>query len=131
MSPCASGLDCAASRRDDLVERFTPAVISALDEEATRFLHDHDILDEPVSWSPPLTIAGDLELPGPDPTTVSISELHRVLDVKAMTMAAAARHFGVPTAVVRFRLEQFPIERPVVRCRPVVGCASQNDLEPA
>ncbi|MCU1694264.1 MAG: hypothetical protein JWR34_327 [Mycobacterium sp.] len=125
MSPCASGLDCAASRRDDLVERFTPAVISALDEEATRFLHDHDILDEPVSWSPPLTIVGDLELPGPDPTTVSISELHRVLDVKAMTMAAAARHFGVPTAVVRFRLEQFPIERPVVRCRPVVGCASQ------
>ena len=64
-------------------------------------------------WSPPLSIVSDLELPGPDPATVSISELHLVLDVKAMTIAAAARHFGVPIAVIRLLLERFPIDRPV------------------
>ena len=37
-------------QRGNLVERFTPEVIRTLDGEATRFLHGHNVFDEPVQW---------------------------------------------------------------------------------
>ena len=85
MSGFTKGVHRPHRQRDDLVERFTPEVIRTLDGEATRFLRDHNVFDEPVQWSPPMNIISDLELPGPDLAAVSISELHRVLGVESVT----------------------------------------------
>jgi hypothetical protein len=124
MSSLVGGSARARGNRDELVQRFTPDVIRALDGQAGRFLYAHGIVDEPICWSPPLNLISDLELPGPDPAVVSISELHLALGVKEMTVAAAARHFGVATPVIRLLLERFPPGNPPVRQR------SWNDSGP-
>ncbi len=111
MSGFTRGIRRPHQQRGNLVERFTPEVIRTLDGEATRFLHGHNVFDEPVQWSPPMNIISDLKLPGPDLAAVSISELHRVLGVESGNIAAAARHFGVPTPCIRLLLERFPVER--------------------
>lgn len=110
MSPFVQGIPRAQDTRDKFVERFTPGLVAAFDDEAEQFLKDHNIFDEPVWWVPPLSIVADLELPGPDPDNVSIPELHRVLRAKGMTLYAAAKHFEVPSPVIRLLLERFPME---------------------
>jgi hypothetical protein len=55
-----------------------------------------------------LNIVSDLDRARPG-RGVEISELHLVLDVKSMTISAAARHFGVPSPRIRLLLERFPI----------------------
>ena len=105
----------ARAYRDLLIERFTSEVIAMLDNEATCFLRCHGIVDEPVWWSPPLSLVGDLQLPGPDVTTISVAELHAALDENKMTTAAAARLFGVSTACIRLALERAPRNASSVR----------------
>lgn len=108
--PFISGNAVSQPERDQFVERFTSELVTALDREAEHFLHAHSIFDEPVWWVPPLSIVGDLELPGPDPGTISIPELHLAMKVKAMTVLAAAQHFGVGTSLIRLLLERHPEE---------------------
>jgi AraC-like DNA-binding protein len=132
MSEFTRGIPRPHRQRDDLVERFTPDLITTLDGEATRFLHDHNVFDEPVQWSPPLNILSDLELPGPDLATVSTSELHLAMDVKSMTISAAARHLDMPTPCIRLLLERFPIEpaadRPSTQLQRLKACLTPQDL---
>ena len=132
MSGFTKGVHRPHRQRDDLVERFTPDVITTLDGEATRFLRDHNVFDEPVQWSPPLSIVSDLELPGPDLAAVSIPELHLALNVKSMTIAATARHFGVPTPCIRLLLERFPIapspDRTPTQLQRLRACLTPQDL---
>ncbi|CDO31101.1 TniQ family protein [Mycobacterium porcinum] len=106
--PFIRGHVAAQNMRNQFVERFTSELLTALDREAERFLHDHSIFGEPVCWAPPLSIVSDLELPGPDLGTISLSELHLIVDVKARTVTSAAWHFGVSTSVIRLLLERFP-----------------------
>ena len=126
MSEFTQGIRRPHQQREDLVARFTSEVIRALDDEATRFLHAHDVFDEPVQWSPPIGIVSDLELPGPDLAAVSISELHRVLGVESGNVAAAARHFGVPTPCIRLLSSASPC-----RHRPNGPPPSFDDCGPA
>lgn len=107
-SPFPSGLRRADFYRARLVEGFTADVMAMLDGEATRFLHCHRIFDEPVWWSPPLNIVGDLQLPGPDVSAVSVAALHEALDDEAMTVPDIARSLGLSVACVQLALERSP-----------------------
>ncbi|WP_235672942.1 hypothetical protein [Mycolicibacterium hodleri] len=132
MSGFTTQIRRAHRQRDDLVERFTPDLIATLDGEATRFLHDHNVFNEPVRWSPPLSIVSDLELPGPDLAAVSTSDLHLALNVTSMTIAATARHFGVPSPCIRLLLEQFPLatsaRRPPTQLQRLRACLTPQDF---
>ena len=132
MSGFTRGVRRPHQQRGDLVERFTPEIIRALDDEATRFLHGQNVFDEPVQWFPPVSIISDLALPGPDLAAVSIPELHRVLGVESCNVAVAARHFGVPTPCIRLLLERFPIPppagRPTPQLRRLRACLTPQDL---
>lgn len=110
LSPFADTSEYWNRRRNQLVDRFTRNVIAALDREAMRFLREHKIVGEPVVWSPPLSLVSDLELPGLDPATVSVSELHAAFTVKGTTVAVAAQQFGLTIPFVRLLIEQFPVD---------------------
>lgn len=110
LSPFGDASERKNRRRNQLIDRFTRNVIGALDREAMRFLCEHQIVDEPVVWSPPLSLVTDLELPGPDPATVPVSQLYAALAVKGATVTAAAQQFGLSIPFVRLLLEQFPID---------------------
>ena len=84
------------------------------------------MIGEPVTWSPPLSVVSDLELPGPDPTAVSIVDLHQAVADQAAPMSRVAREFGVSTAMVCYLLECSPLDRPVDRKQTqLVYAASQ------
>jgi hypothetical protein len=107
-SPFAQEIPRQTERRAQVVEKFTAEVVHNLDDAAIDFLNGNNIFGEPVTWSPPLSIVGDLELPGPDPTSISIIDLHDALSTTRLSMAALARHFQVPTEVARYLLECSP-----------------------
>jgi len=108
LSPFAVGQLTQAHHRAQLTERFTPHVLRELDKAAGRFLEEQNIIGEPVTWSPPLSILEGLELPGPDPTSIPIEDLHRIVAEKAMPISVIARHFQVPTSAIRHLLETSP-----------------------
>lgn len=105
----------AARFRAELVAQFTPTLLRELDYAAADFLKRHGVIGEPVTWSPPLSIIADLELPGPDPAAVSVTQLHEAMTDTTTSMAALARHLQLPTPVVLFLLERSPLARPAVR----------------
>jgi hypothetical protein len=82
-------------------------MITALDDETTRFSTTTTFLTNPCSES--------------------IPELHLMLNVKSMTIAATARHFGVPTPCIRLLLERFPTapspDRPPTQLQRLRACA--------
>jgi hypothetical protein len=114
MSPFAADTHRAGRRQSEIVARFTPTVIRVLDCAAADFLERHGATGEPVAWSPPLSIVGDLDLPGPDTAAISIAQLHQAFADRSASMALVARYFGVPTDVVRYLLECSPMTRPAV-----------------
>ncbi len=113
MSPFAAHIYHADWRRAEVVTRFTPTMVRKLDDAAADFLHRHGAIGEPATWSPPLSIIADLELPGPDPDSVSTPQLHDAID-NTTSMAAAARHLRLPTSAAYFLLERSPLARPIV-----------------
>jgi hypothetical protein len=113
VSPFAQNIHTPTRRRTEVVAKFTAEVMNKLDSAATDFLAENDICDEPVAWSPPPSIVADLELPGPDPRSVSITDLHEAVTGTHVPIETLARRFHVPTAVVRYLLEYSPPARPV------------------
>ena len=97
-SPFPSELRSADFYRAQLVKGFTADVMATLGGEAKRFLRRHRIFDEPVWWSPPLSIVRDLQLPGPDATTVSVAALQEAPGDKAKKVPDIARTFGLSVA---------------------------------
>lgn len=123
MSPFAAEIHRADRRRGEVVARFTPTVVRKLDDAAADFLQRHSAIGEPVTWSPPLSIIADLELPGPEPDLVSTLQLHEVIGDTTTSMAAAARHLQLPTPAVYFLLERSPLARPILRRPSQAECA--------
>ena len=113
LSPFAEIYRCEGWQRAEVVALFTPKVARDLDGVAARFLERHNVTGEPVTWSPPLSIVSDLELPGPDPGAISISDLHKAVADSAVPLSTVAREFGVPTEVVCYLLECSPLDRQV------------------
>jgi hypothetical protein len=88
--------------------RLTPELATGLDDAARAFLHHHHIRDEPVSWHPPLTLLSGLELPGPDPDSIDITEVHRSIRRGRATLQATAEQLGTTIDAVRYLLEENP-----------------------
>ncbi|GAB3107065.1 hypothetical protein GCM10027160_03250 [Streptomyces calidiresistens] len=84
-----------------------PEPAAGLDQAAHDFLARHGITDEPVARQPPLTLVGGLDVSGPDPGNINVSELHRLLLAGRSPRKAAADLDTTPTAV-RCVLEEHP-----------------------
>ena len=103
LAPSFAEVPRVARFRTRMVSRlFTVPVINELDDTAAQFLQRHNVIGEPLTWSPPLSLISDLELPGQDPTKVSITDLHRAITETEVSMAA--RH-----AIFRYRRRSYAI----------------------
>ena len=96
----------------DFSRHLTPELAQALNEHAQEFLACHGIDDEPVAWHPPSGILDGLDLPGPDPATVHMAELHRVMAVDGIKLGTAAHRLNTSLDTVRYLLEIYPVPRP-------------------
>ncbi|MCH9733545.1 MAG: TniQ family protein [Actinomycetia bacterium] len=85
---------------------LTPELLSALQQEAQRFLHINDI-KEPLVWSPPQQLLADLSLPGCDPTGINLVELHRLVR-NGLALSDIADQLGASLAAVRHVLALHP-----------------------
>jgi hypothetical protein len=90
-------------------------IADQLDEVAARFLEQHKIVGEPITWSPSLELVADLELPGPDVDQMHIDDLHQALLDGWMSIEDAATTVGVEPLVIRHLLERSPLPRPMAR----------------
>ena len=115
LSPFTETLPCRGRCRSEFVAMLTPQAVRDLDAVAEQFLEQHNVIGEPVTWSPPLSIVSDLELPGPDPAAVSIADLHQAVADQTAPLTAVARELGVSTAMVCHLLECSPLDRRVDR----------------
>ena len=115
MAPFGVDIPRSERRRAEVVARLNPRLAQELESVAAQFLARQGINGEPVAWAPPLSIVADLDLPGPDPSAVSIQELHQALSGPTVSLASAARNLQVPTALLRYLLECSPRERPTFR----------------
>jgi AraC-like DNA-binding protein len=115
MSPFPVALNEAADTHEEAVELLAPPIGVWLDPSASRFLKRHKVIDEPLVWSPPLSIVADLELPGPDVGSLSIHPFQEALLDKSMSIYDMARSIEYPALVVRHLLENTPLPRPVCR----------------
>ncbi|MCA2247592.1 MULTISPECIES: TniQ family protein [Mycobacterium] len=97
------------------IELLAPPIADRLDTIASRFLQQHRIVDEPVAWSPPLSLVADLDLPGPDVEALNIEVLHQAILAGPRSISGAAEGMGVRPRVVRHLLERSPLPQPVCR----------------
>lgn len=119
-------------KRTEKIAMFTPAVIDALDNAGLQYLAHNNVVGEPLTWTPPRSLVKDLELPGPDLNSISVTHLHQLAQDPSTTTAALARQLAVPADVVRYLLEQFPLERPMasrsIRNEPVEPRLTKADF---
>jgi hypothetical protein len=99
------------------IAMFTPALIEALNNAGLQYLADKNVVGEPLTWTPPMSLVDDLELPGPDVGMISVKQVHQLVRDPPMTTAAIARQLAVSSDVVRYLLDQFPVVRPPTRRR--------------
>ena len=86
----------------------TPELAAALDEIARDFLARHRIRDEPVVWHPPVSLLGDLDLPGPDPSLIDVTRLHELVQERLYPAQHAADVLGTTIDAVRLVLDEHP-----------------------
>jgi hypothetical protein len=88
--------------------RLFPGLAAALDETACDFLARHRIRDEPVIWHPPVSLLGDLDLPGPDPSLIDVTRLHELVRGRRHSAQRAAGVLGTTIDAVRLVLDEHP-----------------------
>ncbi|AUM20293.1 TniQ family protein [Rhodococcus ruber] len=103
----AAGYDIRA-RLSEFPRVLTPALAALLDEAARRFLDDQGLGEEPVSWHPPPHLLDGLDLPGPDPATVNLADLHDLTRRDTTALTEIARQLGTTVDVIRHLLEHHP-----------------------
>jgi TniQ len=86
----------------------TPELAAALDETARDFLAKHRVRGEPLTWHPPLSLLGDLDLPGPDPSLIDVARLHELVRERANSVRHAAKVLGATVDAVRVILDEHP-----------------------
>ena len=90
----------------------TPALAAALDETARDFLARHRVRGEPVTWHPPLSLIGDLDLPGPNPSLIDVTRLHELVQGRRHPARHAADVLGTTVDAVRLVLDEHPAPSP-------------------
>jgi DNA-binding MarR family transcriptional regulator len=86
----------------------TPGLAAALDETAGDFLARHRIRGEPVTWHPPVSLLGDLDLPGPNPSLIDVTRLHELVQRRRHPARHAADVLGTTIDAVRLVLDEHP-----------------------
>ncbi|MGY0489430.1 TniQ family protein [Streptomyces sp. WG-D5] len=91
--------------------RILPAEVERLLHAAQTILDEHGI-DEPVQWTPHLDDATvrTLQLPGPDPDSISAAGLHRAVPGGDFSIARLAHTLNTTTAHVAYLLSQHPVD---------------------
>ncbi len=101
---------CTA-RLDDLRTQMSPAFATALDTVAIDYLRTHGIVDEPLCWTPPLTLLDGLELPGTSPASIDPGPLHNLIE-RGYRIAGAGAELGMSVAMARHLVDQHPRAHP-------------------
>jgi hypothetical protein len=115
MSPFPKNIADRTDSHSEPVELLAPPIAEQLDDIALRFLQRHKIVDEPLTWSPPLSLVADLQLPGPDVDLLNVEHLHPEILKGPRSLDSAAKALGVRPVVVCHLLERTPLPRPVCR----------------
>ncbi|GLP67123.1 hypothetical protein TUSST3_37450 [Streptomyces sp. TUS-ST3] len=91
--------------------RILPAEAELLHHTARRLLHEHGI-DEPLQWTPQLPdrVLDGLQLPGPDPHSISPERLHQAVPGSDFSIAQLARTLETTTAHVVHLLSEYPLD---------------------
>jgi hypothetical protein len=111
-SPWAPDDNAFRTKTADFPRHLTPELAQALNEYAQEFLAQQGIDDEPVTWHPPHGVLEGLDLPGPDPTAVDVTTLHRLTAVDSLKLGAAAKRLDTSLDTVRHLLDILPASRP-------------------
>jgi hypothetical protein len=91
------------------ITALTPELAAELTRVAEEFLICHQIRDEPPAWQPPAKILDGLNLPGPDPASVNLSEIHELVRAGGASAAAIARRFGTTSDAIQALLLDHPV----------------------
>ena len=86
----------------------TPELAAALDEATRDFLTRHRVRGEPVTWKPPASLLGNLDLPGPDPSLIDVTRLHEIVQGRLYPAEHAAGVLGTTIDAVRLVLDEYP-----------------------
>jgi hypothetical protein len=98
-----------------------PELSTQLDGAARSFLARQGITGEPVAWQPPISLIGDLDLPGTDPAAVNIVDLHQLIN-EGKSPATAARILATTTETVCAVLAEHPAPaRPIISGQGSMG----------
>jgi hypothetical protein len=91
--------------------RILPAEADLLTHTAQALLDKHGI-DEPLQWTPrlPARALRHLVLPGPDPDSITVAELHQAVPGGDFSIAQVARTLNTSTAHVICLLSQHPVD---------------------
>ncbi|MFG2732158.1 hypothetical protein [Streptomyces canus] len=91
--------------------RILPAEAELLRHTARRILDEHGI-DEPVQWTPQLPDRAlhSLQLPGPDPHSISPERLHQAMPGGDFSITHVARTLDTTTSHVAYLLSQHPVD---------------------
>ncbi|WPO72673.1 TniQ family protein [Streptomyces sp. KN37] len=93
----------------DFVVRTTPHLAMALDEAAHRFLRDHGVTNEPLTWEPPLDLIDGLPLPGSDVRAVNIGRVHALVRQRdSPPVGTIAHELDTTIEVIRYILKHHP-----------------------
>lgn len=89
---------------------LTSELQRALDEQASVFLAGNGIVDEPLTWHPPLDLLEGLVLPIPEFEHVDVVALRTAASTAAARVPDLARTFGITIDTVRYILDRNPPE---------------------
>ncbi|WP_395358403.1 TniQ family protein [Streptomyces sp. YH02] len=91
--------------------RILPAEADLLTHTAQAILDEHGI-DEPLQWTPrlPARALRHLALPGPDPDSITVAQLHQAVPSGDFSIAQLARTLNTTTAHVICLLSQNPVD---------------------
>ncbi|WP_405467201.1 TniQ family protein [Streptomyces canus] len=91
--------------------RILPAEAELLTHTARALLDEHGI-DEPVQWSPrlPARVLRHLQLPGPNPDSITADRLQRAVPGGDFSLAQVARTLKTTTSHAIYLLSQHPVD---------------------
>jgi AraC-like DNA-binding protein len=95
-------------RLAEFPRHLTPELADALEGHCREFLASNEVENEPPYWSPPTDVLVGLRLPGPDPETVDVAAMHRLLSNAKRPLGQIASRLGTTLDVVRYLTERDP-----------------------
>jgi TniQ/Bacterial regulatory helix-turn-helix protein, lysR family len=92
----------------DYPQYLTPELAQALEQHCRDFLTGQSIYHEPPFWSPPADVFTGLCLPGPDPASVDIGNMHAMVRDTDWSLGEVGDQLGTTLDVIRHLCETHP-----------------------